>query len=145
MPHQPLPRGASIEVLSAPNIFFQPLALPLPLAGSILIVYDLLRHGAFDDTRILPKNALMAWKWSGRQGFFFCFATELVLLSLHTACILSGNSAGLCYPQGRGRSMVLAIQWEYTLQSLSCSRLMYAFSVCFTDLCPLSQSFLPRP
>src|ERR1700761_5920255 len=80
MPHQPLPRGASIEVLSAPNIFFQPLALPLPLAGSILIVYDLLRHGAFDDTRILPKNALMAWKWSGRQGFFsalqrdwFCF------------------------------------------------------------------------
>jgi hypothetical protein len=39
------------------------------LAGSILIVYDLLRHGAFDDTRILSKNALMAWKWSGRKGF----------------------------------------------------------------------------
>src|SRR6267154_1633279 len=70
MPHQPLPRGTSIEVLSGPNIFSQPLALPLPLAGSILIVYDLLRHGAFDDTRILPKNALMAWKWFGRQGFF---------------------------------------------------------------------------
>jgi hypothetical protein len=69
MPHQPLPRGASIEVLSAPNIFFQLLAPPPPVAGSILIVYDLLRHGAFDDTRILSKNALMAWTWSGRKDF----------------------------------------------------------------------------
>jgi hypothetical protein len=98
MPHQPLRRGASIEVLS-PNIFFQLLAPPPPVAGSILIVYDLLRHGAFDDTRILPKNALMAWKWIGRLAFS-CFTMTWVSLSRHKACVLLGNSTGLCYPQG---------------------------------------------
>jgi hypothetical protein len=98
MPHQPLRRGASIEVLS-PNIFFQLLAPPPPVAGSILIVYDLLRRGAFDDTRILPKNALMAWKWIGRLAFS-CFTMTWVSLSRHKACVLLGNSTGLCYPQG---------------------------------------------
>jgi len=56
------------------------------LAGSILIVYDLLRHGAFDDTRILSKNALMAWNWSGRQVFFsllLCSAIGFAFCAQH--------------------------------------------------------------
>jgi len=130
MPHQPLPRGTSIEVLSAPNIFSQPLALPLPLAGSILIVYDLLRHGAFDDTRILPKNALMAWKWSGRQGFFSALQCNGVCFLYIQHVFYQGILLACAIHKDGGVAWILAIQWEYTLQRV----LVLSVDVCFLYL-----------
>jgi len=82
------------------------------MAGSILIVYDLRRHGAFDDTRILSKNALMAWKWSGRMGVFLLCNEMGFAFSTYSMCF----SSGFCWPvlsaRTGGVAWILAIRWN---------------------------------
>lgn len=142
MPHQPSSRGASIEVMH--RIFsFNFLPCLVPLAGSIVIVYDLLRHGAFDDTRILSKNALMAWKWS-YLTVVFCFAIAWLFLLLHTSVC---SSQGFCWLVLSIRTGVVAwisaIQREYILRRALGEKRVLQNLIYFMDLSQPPRSCLP--